>query len=251
MLSKFMDLLHSKQSLASEGFFVAEGKIIFERLLSSRVNISTVLCVDSLKAEMELVADSRWPVYSMPASEISSIAGFPFHRGVLTLGERPVQAELEHFLDSLPAEAILVACPAVTDEANLGSLIRNASALGASGVFLGSRSADPYSRRVIRTSMGNVFHLPLFFMDDEGTYAQIFKNKGFRVTGAALSLDSVDLNKYIRAPREVLVFGHESEGLPREWLERCDALVRIPMQNGTDSLNVMVSAGILLYALMA
>jgi tRNA G18 (ribose-2'-O)-methylase SpoU len=247
LLPLFSNLKSANHQLKDRNLFIAEGRIIFDRLFHYPDLIRGVLCNRMLFSEMENLSDSRWPVYAMESSDISQITGYSFHQGVLTLGSRPVYPDetVTRILNQSPSTLLIT--PDITDEANLGSIIRSACAFGVQMILTGKGSADPYSRRTIRTSMGNIFNIPVIPMEDESSWAEKLKKSGYHISGAALHENAVRIKDYKRRESEAIIFGHESKGINEFWLNQCDHLIMIPMQNGTDSLNVMVSAGIFLY----
>jgi tRNA G18 (ribose-2'-O)-methylase SpoU len=130
----------------------------------------------------------------------------------------------------------------------VGALIRIAAAFGAAGVIFGPGSADPFSRRVLRVSMGNVLFLPVLDSSDLTSTLTVLKTKhDFRICATSLNLAARTLSTYHFHPRTVLVFGNEYDGISAETSAISDVSLTIPMLNGTDSLNVSVSAGICAY----
>lgn len=228
----------------NQGLIVVEGRIVAEKALEAGLAFRAMVCVPSALAEWERIAAGRFPVEALPRPEIEALAGFPFHRGVLALASRPVLPALR--ADNLPEGDILVLWN-VTDPDNLGTLIRSAAALGSGGILLGPGCADPYSRKALRTSMGNALVRPL--RTGDASALALLASAGKTTCAAALSEDAVPLDRF-RTPRPVaLVLGNEGWGLPEEVAGACDYRVTIPMARGVDSLNVAAAGAILMYAL--
>lgn len=248
-LGLFRDL--KERDFRREGLFVAEGRWLVERLLVSGWEVLAVLCAPRFAEHFGRLAGGRMPVLCAPEQEIARVAGFPFHRGVLAAGRRPVFPSLAAWLDGAPkaGRATLVVCPQLTGEYNLGSILRSACALGAQAAVLGPRCCDPLSRRALKVSMGAAFRLPLLAMEQEEAALRLLGDSGYQVLGASPAPEAVPLSEYMRAARVALVLGEEAEGLPEPWRSGCDVRLRIPMAGGSDSLNVAVAAGILLHAL--
>jgi len=132
---------------------------------------------------------------------------------------------------------------------NLGSIIRLAAAFRMAGVLVGPMSADPFSRRVVRVSMGNIFGIPVFEPPDfEAELARLVQAEGFEAVGASRSPRAEPLRAFQRAERTVLVLGNEATGLRADWEALCAREVTIEMAANVDSLNVSTAAGILMYA---
>ncbi|MFH2010555.1 MAG: 23S rRNA (guanosine(2251)-2'-O)-methyltransferase RlmB [bacterium] len=142
-------------------------------------------------------------------------------------------------------DAALVVLDQVQDPGNLGAIIRSAYALGAVGVVLPERRAAAVTATVVKTSAGATEHLPIARVTNLARALAAIREAGHWLVGAVgaagkppETLDLVD--------RAVLVLGSEGQGLRRTTREKCDFLVTVPMAGGLDSLNVSVTAGILL-----
>ncbi|MBV9917936.1 MAG: RNA methyltransferase [Solirubrobacterales bacterium] len=131
----------------------------------------------------------------------------------------------------------------VHDPGNVGAVMRAAAAFGASSVALGPASADPFSPKAVRASMGAVFSVPVV---REGDLRALPGTKIALTTVATAPLAGLwRFTKEADHPPVTLVVGSEREGLPREVVDRADGAVRIPIQ--TDSLNAAMAATIALY----
>src|SRR5262249_23777783 len=121
------------------------------------------------------------PVYVSTTPLISRLVGFQFHRGTLACGLRPPARSLESlWRDVLPGgRALIVLCPEIRDPENLGTIIRTAAAFGALGVVAGREGTDPFSRRVLRTSMGAVLRLPIAQTEEWDGTIESLKDAGF------------------------------------------------------------------------
>lgn len=130
---------------------------------------------------------------------------------------------------------------------NLGTLIRTAAATGAGGfVFIGDQ-IDPFDPSVVRATMGAVFKQKIARASPE-RFSKWVKSRKLQVVGASPD-GSVDYDKACYTPPTVLLLGNERKGLTSDQRGLCQTLVRIPMTQGTDSLNVAVAGSLLLYEL--
>lgn len=226
------------------GLVVAEGRLVTEKVLEAGLRIRALVCVPSARGEWEGRAEGRFEVRVLPRSEIENLAGFPFHRGVLALAERPRIPPLD--TENLPAGHLLWLWN-VTDPDNLGTLIRSAAALGAGGVLLGPGCADPYGRKALRTSMGTALTRPIRTADRDAV--PLLRSAGRALYAAALTPDAVAPESLGRTGPRVLVLGNEGWGLPAELSDVCDLRVAVPMARDVDSLNVGAAGAILMYVL--
>jgi tRNA G18 (ribose-2'-O)-methylase SpoU len=225
--------------------FMAEGRILVEDLLASgRAGKARVVAVLAETGQAEAVRPllpAGTELLSAGKAELEALAGFPFHRGLLAAAAVPAQPGPER----LQACRRLLVLPAVADVQNLGQLLRTAAALGLDGALLGP-GPDPFSRRCVRVSMGASWKLPLWRREDVWTALEAWPGE---VTAAALT--GSPLREWRPGPRTALVLGGEGPGLAPGELARCARVVRIPMAEGVDSLNVAAAGAILMHWMTA
>ncbi|MNJ31838.1 TrmH family RNA methyltransferase [Paenibacillus bouchesdurhonensis] len=150
-------------------------------------------------------------------------------------------------LEPLLAEerSLVVVLDGVQDPGNVGTIIRSADAVGASGVIVGPGSADIYNPKVIRSTMGSLFHLPVI----EGELADILpqaKERGIRLAGTSLQA-AKSCYAYDFTGPVWLLFGSEARGLSPNVRELMDDGLLIPMRGQAESLNVAMAASVLLF----
>jgi len=247
-MSAYVNL--KERELAREGGrFIAEGEFVVRRLLESRYAVESLLLAEHRVAEMVPLAPAGVPVYFAPATIVNRIVGFKFHSGVMAVGLRgqPVTlAEAAAHWANRPLT--LVVLPEISNTENMGALIRISAAFGVDAVILGKRTCDPFYRQSIRVSMGAIFSLPLVrsasLLDDLRALHDVH---GVELFATVLSPDAERLSATRRCHRMGILFGNEAQGLSAEHIAACSRRITIPMLLGTDSLNVAVSAGIVLF----
>ena len=245
-LTPYYDL--KEKDIARLGLFICEGKNTVDRMISSGIKVHSLVCIEDLEAYYKGLSKNEFPVITMSKKEISGITGIAFHRGVLASGFRPEIRNIENHIGSLDTETAVVICPETDNPDNLGSIIRTSCAFGINNIIIGKNCIDPYKRKTIRVSMGNVFFINIWHVEDQEATVNFLKSKGFTMIGTSLSDDSIDIREF-NCEKKALVLGHENYGIPEDWLSSCDIKVKIPMLNNTDSLNVSVAAGIFLYVM--
>ena len=151
----------------------------------------------------------------------------------------------EPLAEQVAPESLWVALEAIRDPGNLGTIIRTADAVGASGVALIGASCDPYSREAVRASMGSIFNVPLLRIDQDRFLAWAAEWKG-DVVGTHLSGREDFRAVPYRAPT-LLAMGSEGPGLSPALATGCSRLVKIPMAGRLDSLNLAVATALMLY----
>ncbi|MDZ7617686.1 MAG: RNA methyltransferase, partial [Patescibacteria group bacterium] len=236
--------------LRGEGVFVAEGRLLVERLLRSRFPTDSVLVIEPYAAEFAAMVPADIPLYVASEALLRDVVGFNFHQGALAAGRRrpfPSASELAESLQARQRQNLVV-LPEVTKPENLGLIVRSAAALGVGGVLLGERCCDPLARRALRLSMGSVFQVPLARSIDLAADLLLLRQQfGFTLFATVLAPDAEPLPAVQWPRRAALLFGNEFDGLSESWLNLCDRRITIPMQAGVDSLNLGVAAGVFLY----
>ena len=245
-----------ERTLRGESAFIAEGHLVAERLLDSTFETESLLTWSEGVANFPSSFAAKLkgkPVFTLHRKEdISQIAGFPFHQGILALGRRK---PLPDFLQGMrqwgsdPGTWIIL--PNATKPDNLGLVFRSAAALGASGVVLGERCCDPFSRRALRVSMGGVLQVPIFQARNlRREITALRKTSALHFYATLLDANAVNLSSFQRRPEQVaILFGNEYSGLDPEDAALCDLKLTIPMAPNVDSLTLGVSVGIFLYVL--
>ena len=142
----------------------------------------------------------------------------------------------------------IVVIDSVTNTTNIGAIFRSAVALGVEAVLLTRTTCDPLNRRAVRVSMGTVFQAPWTWLD--GPVSSLHEY-GFKTAAMALTDDSIPLDAPIlkTVDRLALVMGTEGDGLSQEAISEADYVVRIPMKNNVDSLNVAAAAAVAFWEL--
>lgn len=143
--------------------------------------------------------------------------------------------------------SLIVAVTTLQDPGNLGGVVRTADYFGVDELWLGPGSVDPYSPKAVRGSMGAVFRMPTLKPADFSQRIGQFRNAGAEVWAAVV--DDVSSERKIKASgSRILLIGGESEGLSKEHLALADEHISIPGARRSESLNLAVAAGILIYS---
>jgi len=157
----------------------------------------------------------------------------------------------EHTLSALSRQLssrqnpLIVVLESVEKPGNLGAILRTAEAAGVDAVIVCDPLTDLYNPNLIRASIGGVFSVPTATCTSEECI-RFLKAHGIRILTAQLQ-DSYEYYDYDMRQATAIVMGTESTGLTPQWREAADAHIRIPMLGRLDSLNVSVSAAILMY----
>ena len=230
------------------GLFIAEGKRVVERLFASDFRVHSVLLSERREADVLPLVPPDAPTYVLPHELARKLVGYNFHTGVLACGYRKRQPTLPEAMRDPDHPSLLVACPDVTDPENLGTIIRLGAAFGVDALLLGRACCDPFSRRVLRVSMGNALFLPIVESESLAELLGQFRRRHrYELVATVLDAAAEPLQTATRSRRMILLFGNEATGLRGPYLDLSDRRITIPMHGAVDSLNVAVAAGIFLY----
>lgn len=228
------------------GLVLAEGVVVVERLLASPYPVRALLGV---QRRIEALADQLEPVaapaYVTSAEIMAEVVGFHLNRGVLASADRAPMPALPELAATARSLAVL---EGVGDHENLGSIFRNAAALGVDGVLLGPGCSDPLYRRSVRVSMGHVLRVPFTTIEPWPEGLKTLRDNGFRIAAMTPRPDALPLREAVAGVEKVaLLLGSEGPGLTEEAITAADLPVRIPMAAGVDSLNVATAAAVAFY----
>jgi len=223
----------------SEGRFLVEGQKMVGEALASGFAIEAVL-LDERKAGLIDVPDGI-ACYLLPEHVLAAVCDTRTPQGcaaVIRMRAVPLNG------------GRIVALDGVQDPGNVGTIIRTADAAGFDGVLMSNACADPYSPKVLRATMGSVFHLPVRVTDDlPGELAAM------RKAGADIISSQLDGEPFYGAAERVqeqfaLVIGNEGNGVSDPVKALATMHLRLPMRGRAESLNAAVAAGIMMYELM-
>lgn len=141
---------------------------------------------------------------------------------------------------------VYIALDRVRDPGNLGTIIRTADAVGAKGVILIGETTDPFSPETVRATMGSIFSVPLYRLDENAFLNWSTHFKGIIVGTHLKSYIDYRTTDFKNEPT-ILLMGNEQQGLSDVLANRCNHLVRIPQSGRADSLNLAIATAIMLY----
>ncbi|VXC32873.1 TrmH family RNA methyltransferase [Sphingomonas sp. 8AM] len=231
------------------GLFVAEGKVVVEKLIGSPLHrpLSLLIAskrVDGLHALLACVP-ADVPVFVAAQNVLDAIAGFAMHRGILAIGRRVEAPDADALLSGLHDAADVLVLSGIANHDNMGGIFRNAAAFGVAAVLLDSDCCDPLYRKAIRVSVGATLLVPTVRLGREDDLLALLDRHAF----AAVSLSPAGttlLAHWLPARRNAMLLGAEGPGLSRALIERTQSL-RIAMAGDFDSLNVATTSGIVLH----
>ena len=237
-----------------DGLFIAEGEVVLNVLLSPQSLCrprAVLMAAHRIEQRSALLArvPMAVPIYAASQAVIDAIAGFPLHRGMLALGERPTEPDIDVLLGELPDDAVVLAASGVGNHDNMGGLFRNAAAFGAAALLRDDRCCDPFYRKSIRVSVGAVLRTPTATGGSVERMVDRLEGAGIEVIALSPSARE-PLSSVVKRGPQALLVGSEGPGLPEAVLRRVRT-VGIRMAGGFDSLNVATTAAIALHQITA
>ena len=232
-LQQVKKLLSSKKERENEGLFVADGTKLLEEAVKFYPGLETVILSDGVEAQVP----KHVRVIRVPGEVMTSISPMETPQGALFLCRLPEKSEFQ------PRPGMLM-LDGIQDPGNVGTILRTADALEIPVVLL-EGCADPYSHKVVRSSMGAVFRTPVVQTTWEKISAACAA-AGIPVAVTALSSRAEDIRKANLSTMAVVI-GSEGRGVRKEILERADAELIIPMNPRCESLNAAIAAAIVMW----
>jgi tRNA G18 (ribose-2'-O)-methylase SpoU len=245
--------IRERDLVGRQGLFVAEGEVVLRHLVgASRFRpVSALIDTKRLEKLAPMLAQlpDDTPVFHARQELLSSIAGFPLHRGILGLGRRDDSVSVEQLLASQGPGALVLVLYGIANHDNLGAIFRNAAAFGADAVILDAHCCDPLYRKALRVSVGAALTVPFARLARREDALALLARHGIEAIALTPAGDTrlADLR---RSARMAVLLGPEGPGLPDEVIARTRG-VGIPMARGFDSLNVATTSGIVLHHLTA
>ena len=232
-------LQEKSRARRDQGLFVVEGRRELEHCLEGGFTVKTLFVCPEITGEEVLPSPA---IIEIPLELYKKVAYRDSTEGIIAEVEyKALTLEDLH----LPENPLIVVLESVEKPGNLGAVLRSADAAGADAVLIGDPLTDLYNPNLIRASIGAVFTVPVVAAPSADIIA-FLKDRGIQILTAQLQDSSlyydVDMTR-----GTAIVMGTESTGLTPIWRQAADAHIRIPMLGRLDSLNVSVSAAILLF----
>lgn len=245
------------------GIFVAEGEKVVTRLLESTLTIESILLsqdwFDIYKPLIEKNPNSI-KVFIGMKKLLETIVGHSLHQSMMALAKVPAPLTVEELLLKIETnvQKLFVLVDGIANAENMGVIVRNCVCFGVDALIVMHTSCDPYLRRSVRNSMGNIFQLPIVYLNtisdhkdlqnnDYTTHIIKLKDRGIKLFAAHPHPKSVNINEIKFSSQCCIVLGAEGQGISQEILDLCDEFVTIPMREGVNSLNVASASAVMLW----
>ena len=245
-------LLTRPKNRASSRRFLAEGpQAVREALRTAGCVQYLLVSRSSLEKHRGLTSEAGKagvPVRTTADDALASLTDTSSPQGVVAICQM-VDRPLADAFRTRPA--LVVCCARVRDPGNAGTVIRCADAFGAGAVILSEGSVDAYNSKVVRSTAGSLFHLPLVLGAALPEVVAVARANGLQVLaadgGGSRDLDQLSTSGELARPC-LWLFGNEAWGLPADDAALADQRVRVPIYGAAESLNLAAAAAVCLYA---
>jgi len=228
-------------------YFMGEGYVPIDRMIDSGHRMRSVLLHPKrLKRFIPTMARPEMagvPVYVGEQEVIAEIVGFDMYRACLASAFRAAMPTVEDLARSCRRIVVL---ESLNDDQNVGAIARAARAFGIDGIVISPTCNDPYQRRTVRVSMGEILHMPVAraSRDDWPSALDTLRSNGFDTWAMTPDVGAIDLWDAEVPGRVAIVVGAEGHGLEAATMAACSHRVRIPISANVDSLNVGHAAAV-------
>ena len=248
VLRESRGLLRSKERRA-QGRFLVEGRQAVREALRRAGSVRRLFVRwDSARENLDLIGAAREtnvPVFGVSEQNLATMSDTVSPQGVIAVADA-VDVTLAQALGAAPR--LVVVCDQIRDPGNAGTVIRCADAFGADAVLMSTDSVDIHNPKVVRASVGSIFHLPIVVGVDLAAGLDACRGAGLQVwaTDGEAEATLLDLGEALARPT-AWVMGNEAWGLPLEHRLLADRAVAVPLYGHAESLNLATAAAICLY----
>lgn len=248
---KEIKALHQKKHRDAQGLYFVEGIRFVSDAVDSRQSIIKAVISDRLESLnggeslISRLSGVCQDIYCVPDKLFCDISDTQSPQGVLAvLKKQPAE-----ITDAISGGKSVVVLDGLQDPGNVGTIIRTADAAGVSAVLMTRGCVDIYSPKVLRSTMGSVFHIPIIEGLDIIDTIKLLKYKGYKVIASHLNGENNYYDEDLTCKSAIIV-GNEANGISEETAAISDKLVKIPMPGKAESLNASVAASIMIYELV-
>lgn len=248
---KEIKALHLKKNRDEQGLYFVEGIRFVNDAIDNGQAIVKVVISDKLeslnggKALIERVCAICEDCYLVQDKLFKEISDTTTPQGILAVLKKSEYA----FDDVINEGSSVVILDSLQDPGNVGTIVRTADAAGVSAVILTKGCVDLFSPKVLRATMGSIFHMPIFEGQKINDTIKMLKNSGYKVIASHLNGQNNYYDEDLTGKCAIIV-GNEANGISDETVAMSDKLVKIPMLGRAESLNASVAASIMIYEIV-
>lgn len=237
--------LNQRKEREKQKLFIAEGnKFVSEIPKDWEIDLFAVSQSFALENDISFY-QNRANTFVVSDTVFRSISDTQTPQGILAVCFQK-KYDIDTFLEKNKKNGFYILAERLNDPGNLGTIIRTADAGGVQAIFLSEKSVDVYNPKVLRATMGSIFHLPIFQNIDLKNIIEKLHKHQVNILAAHLKGKNYPYTFDLKQSCAFLI-GNEANGLSENTANLCDIYVKLPMIGKAESLNASIAAGILIY----
>ena len=246
LVKQFVSLIENRKEREKQGLFVIEGLRFCKDAVLRKAFVKTVLLSEDFVSEngeyVDLFMQNSSDVRMISKAVSDKIGSTVNSQGVFCLCQMP------SFAEKIEGNKIIV-LENLQDPGNMGTIIRTAEAFGVNGIILVGGCVDIFSPKVLRSTMGTIFNVPIFRFSDIEKAKEFLEKYKFNLYGAILDKNSKKLSKLNFNGNTAIMIGNEANGISEKAKNACDDFVFIEMSGNAESLNAAIAASVFMWEL--
>ena len=236
------NLLTSAKARREEELFVVEGQRIVSEIPSEQ--ICECFVTEKYLTENDIPHDLDYEVVTDQVFKKMSDTKTP--QGILCVVKMSNKKVDDFLAEHTAGRLKVLVLESIQDPGNLGTMIRTCEAAGFDGIIANNETVDIYNPKVIRSTMGGIFRVPVMYTDNLKKVLSYMKQQDVNICAAHLK-GTCDFKKAMYGNRTAVLIGNEGNGLSDEISSMSNVLVKIPMSGKVESLNAAVAAALMMY----
>lgn len=242
-LFKNIKKLKERRFRDKEGLFILEGFRLIEEAIKANMEIENIIISKDYEQKFQEFLlnniDLNKKTFFLANNLFMQLSSTENPQGIIAVVKKKNNQK------TLKGDFYLI-CDKVQDPGNLGTIIRTAHAAGVNGIILTKGTVDIYNDKTIRSTMGSIFYIPIFYDDENYSIIRSLKEDGFSLVATSLAESKNFFEEDLKG-KTILAVGNEGNGISNELFELADKKVKIPMPGGAESLNVSIATSIILF----
>lgn len=240
-LVKLAKKLKLKKNRDKENLFIAEGLRFVESAIESN-SVKYILYSEKIYSTngYDRILKNKEAVFEIPNETLMELCDTENPQGVIAICYKK-----EYELENIPRK-LLIIVDGVQDPGNLGTIIRTSDAAGVSGIIVLKGTVDIYNPKVLRSTMGSIFNIPIILKDDFAEVSSALLKEGYNIVTTSLE-GKKSLYEYDFSKKTAIILGNEANGVSEEVLNISTEKIIIPMEGKSESLNVAIANSIIVY----
>jgi RNA methyltransferase, TrmH family len=237
---KYYSALVRKKDRDIHKKFIAEGlKAIVEGLNSSYSCEVVLVTAEYENTYAEFPRKYNVPIETVNANDFNKLTDTVSPQGIAAIFNYPTEKDVNNIKSGL-----IVCLENISDPGNLGTIIRNCDWFGVTDIVLSKNSADPFSRKTVRSSVGSNFHVNIYNETELSTFLENYRKKDYRVLCA--DTEGEEMNSFQADGKSILILASEAHGPSVDILRLSDHRITIPRYGKAESLNVASASAVIL-----